>query len=323
MQFTQIPQHYSPLGDALLYTVKHTAAADIEVRVIDPSDSSVLAAKRFASVAEASFDIAPALRRGLRFEPRQGGTGFVDSAGRCATAQVKAFLSDDEAVVATSSSRVFLPGDSPASSPSLLTTMPRERLIPEGACDELTIFSEAAFAVTVTAVGPDSTSAQHYRSSNSGLQPFRLDTRDFPGAETITVDAGVCGQVVYTLVPAREEAVRLAWRSHVGSIEHYSFPVVRETTLRVDKTRGYGADGPVVTAWLSEQETHLVSAYESTSVLEALAGVIAAPEVWLIEEEGYTPVDITTDEATILRHGAMCCLEIAFRSTRKTSASWN
>ena len=79
----------------------------------------------------------------------------------------------------------------------------------------------------------------------------------------------------------------------------------------------------VVTAAKSDFRARLVSAYESRGVLEALAGIIDAPEVWIVKEEGYEPVDVTTDEATIHRHGTMSCLEIDIRSTRKNAITWN
>lgn len=323
MQFTQIPQQYAPLGQAARYIVKHDTETDIDIRIFDPADDTVLAARRFAAVSGAEFDIAPALRRALHFAPASNGTGFVTPAGRSVTAQVKAFETDDEEVSITSASRTFLPGDAAPSGASLRTTMPLERLIPEGSGDELTLFAESPCAVTVTATAADSVTAQRYQSTSRGLQPFRLDTRDFPEAETISVDAGECGTVVYTIVPAREEAVRLAWRSSAGSIEHYSFPIVRETALGVDKTRAEGPDGVVVAATKSVREMRLASAFERAEVLEALSGLIEAPEVWLVGEEGYLPVDVATDAVTIRQHGSMRCLEVTICSTRKKSGSWN
>lgn len=323
MYFINIPKLYTPLSDPAVYTVKHSEPANIDVSVLNGLDNSLLAAKRFAALAEVSFDIAPALRRTIRFEPVPGDTGFVSDDGRCPKAVVKAALTDDDASTISTAVRIFLPAGTRPTGPSLLTSMPLERIIPEGASDELSLFSDEVLAVTVTAVGPDSTVAQQYTSSKTALQIFRLNTDDFPGAETITVDAGACGQVVYTLVPAREQAVRLAWRSHAGSIEHYSFPVVRETSLHVDKTRIRTSEGSVTLAAETESQTLLVSAYERPAVAEALAEVIDAPEVWRVGEEEYAPVDIATDEAVIRRHGSLSCLEIAIRSTRKNRLSWN
>lgn len=323
MQFSLIPPENSPLGGAIRYEVRHNTAEDIDVQLLDATTGVTLAAKRFASVTSAGFDAAPALRRCLRYAPEAGATGFLSAADRHLKVTARALLTNHQDIAETADIRTFLPGARIPEGSEILTSMSLGRLIPEGACDELTLFSEEKCSLTVSAVSADSVTAENYASPNSGLQVFRLDTRDFPGAETILVDAGACGTVSYTVVPAREEAVRLAWRSREGSIEHYSFPIVESATHHTDKVRAEGADGVVVTAAKSDFRARLVSAYESRGVLEALAGIIDAPEVWIVKEEGYEPVDVTTDEATIHRHGTMSCLEIDIRSTRKNAITWN
>ena len=73
----------------------------------------------------------------------------------------------------------------------------------------------------------------------------------------------------------------------------------------------------------TDRETVLVSAYEGRQVLEALAELTSAPEVWIADGDSYTPVDIASDEAVVQRHGTLSCLEIAVRPKRKTRMSWN
>ncbi len=284
--------------------------------------SVLLGAKRFAAVTAAEFDIAPYLRRRVRFVPATGGTGFHPAAGRTVTVLVEAAATDGNAE-AVSPARTFRPGAETAEAPCLLTSMPLSRLIPEGACDELTLLTEGPCTVTVTALTGDTASAESYRAAEAGLQVFRLDLRDFPDAESLTVDAGACGTVVYTVIPARQEAVRLAWRSRAGSVEHYSFPVVQTTVVRSVRQQAYGPDGRTPATAETDRETVLVSAYEGREVLEALAELTAAPEVWIVRGDTYTPVDIATEEAVVQRHGTLSCLEIAVRPKRKTRTSWN
>ena len=320
MQFTQIPQQYAPLGGELRYAVSREVAGNIDIRIAGAADGALLGAKRFAAVAEASFDAAPYLRRQLRFVPVMGGTGFYPAEGRTVTAVVEAAGADGGAAVATTPARTFLPGAETPEGPRLRTSMPLTRLIPEGAGDELTLLTDGACTVTVTA---DTTTAESYRTADAGLHLFRLDTRDFQGAERITVDAGVCGTVVYSVTPALQGAVRLAWRSNAGSVEHYTFPVVRTTTVRAGRQEAEGREGRVVVASDMEREMLLASAYESQTVLEALAELTTAPEVWMAGEDGYTLVSVATDEAVVRRHGTLCCLEIAVRPNRKIRMSWN
>ncbi len=72
MQFTQIPNPYAPLGGPLTYAVEADATTDFDVRIIDNTLTELYGAKRFSNVTSAEFDIAPYLRRALRFTPVAG-----------------------------------------------------------------------------------------------------------------------------------------------------------------------------------------------------------------------------------------------------------
>lgn len=224
---------------------------------------------------------------------------------------------------AVSPLRTFLPCRATVTAPALLTAMPAERLISPGECDELTLFPAEACTVTVTAQAGATTTAESYRTTKGGPYLFRLDMRDFPEAEALTVDAGACGTVVYTVVPAVLGARRLAWRSSAGSIEHYTFPIEKSATVETAKKRAYGTDGHLAVTAGTERRTTLVSAYEPRATLEALAGILASPDVWLAGETGYTPVDVMTEQAVIHRHGAVACMEIEIRPRHKTGMPWN
>lgn len=329
MTFTQIPQHYAPLGGELRYTVTAAAAGTIDLRIIDAGTATLIGAKRLAGGASASFDAAPYLRRAVRFRPVTGSTGFHVAEGRSIAAVVEASITTpgeaDPATgqTVTSPERTFLACRSAVTAPALLTAMPATRLISPGESDELTLLSDQACVVTVTAQAGESTTAESYRTRSGGVLIFRLDTRDFPGAETLTVEAGECGTVVYTVVPVLSGGRRLAWRSSAGGIEHYTFPIEKSTTAESTKTRAYGAEGHLTAAACTEQRTTLISAYETRAALEALAEITASPDVWLAQGDAYTPVDVTTSTAVVHRHGAVSCLEIEIRPKREIRMPWN
>ena len=335
MTFTQIPQQYAPLGGELRYTVTTQEAATLDLHIVDAGSGKAVGAKRFAGATAASFDAAPCLRRAVRFVPTTGGTGFHATDGRTVMALVEAQTLSADTVPGkqiagtaaenplTSPLRTFLPRMTAITAPALLTTMPFTRLIACGECDELTLFSDEACTVIVTAQAGTTATARSYRTLTGGVLVFRLDTRDFPGAETLTVDAGACGTIAYTLVTAVPETRRLAWRSSAGSIEHYTFPVERSVTLETAKKRAYGSGGHLVAQAATERRSVLVSAYETREVVEALAEICASPDVWLAAEAGYEAVDTVTDKAVVHRHGAVSCLEIEIRDKRKTGALWN
>lgn len=410
------------------------AASDaVSIGTAPSAEGELLGAKRFVGIAEAAFDVAPYLRRAVRFAPSSGGTGFCDASNRTVAATVEAFvvtaaaktavvamtgaatttggrtatagaaarvaereamagvraLGVSEASVAGEASvtkadagiekvgaadsvqtvvapvRTFLPCAEAVAAPALLTVMPRERLMAHGEWDELTFLHEGPLTITVTAEGVASgvatartyamppradvwshggaeTSAMDkrrveaaegtvkegvvvstFRSGAGGLHLFRVNTRDFPGAERLTVDAGNCGKVVYTLLPTPEGARRVAWRTAAGSVEHYTFPVERLVAVKVRKARACGQEGAVATTVEMEHRLHLESACEGRDVLRALAGLIVSPQVWLVEGDCYTAVDVQTDKAEMPGPGMPGVIGIALRSARKTSLPWN
>lgn len=221
-------------------------------------------------------------------------------------------------LLTTAPQRTFLACETPVAAPALLTTMPLCRMIGPAECDELTLLTAGPIRVAVTARSPYSDTAEVHRIQSAGLHLFRVDLGDFPDAETLTVEAEACGTVCYTVVPPPEGACRLAWRSRAGSIEHYTFPVVLDTTVRVVRQRATSTGGAA--RW-KERTTTLRSAYEVREVLEPLSEILSAPQVWLLENGSYTAVEVASDQATVQRHGAMSCLEIVLRS--KTRAPWN
>lgn len=303
MLFTRIPQQYAPLGGELRYAVSQETAGNIDIRIVDAAAGS--AAGIGAAVSPGGAD-----RAGTR-GPVSDGSALLGA---------KRFAAVAEAAFAPA--RTFLPGDAPGT-PGLRTSMPLVRLIPEDACDELTLLTDGPCIVTVTAEAGDTATAESYRASEAGLHLFRLDMRDFPGAERVTVDAGTCGTVVYSVTPAVQGQVRLAWRSSAGSVEHYTFPIVRTTTVRTERREAEGPQGRVVAAAETDREIVLVSAYETRSMLEPLAELTATAAAWIVTEKRYISVDIATEEAVVQRRGTLSCLEIAIRPKRKKHAAWN
>lgn len=223
---------------------------------------------------------------------------------------------------ATAPARTFLPTAKPATAPTLLTTLPAVRLLPDGSSEELTLLTAGAQNVTVIARSGDTTTAASYSVPEAGLHLFRIDARDFPGAETLTVDAGACGTIDYTLVAPPCGGVRLAWRSSAGSVEHYTFPTETEAIVETAKGRVYGPEGYVPTGE-SERRRTLRSAFEVRPVLEALAELTCSPAVWLVTAAGYEPVDVVSESAVVHRHGTMCCMEITIRPVHKTPVPWS
>lgn len=324
MRFTQSPPPFAPLAGRLEYAVEHDTPATIDIRIIRATDGTLLGAKRFAATDHAEFDIAPYLRSTLRFSPTTGKTGLYSADDRTVTAIVEATAEDNsgEKSSATSEACTFLSCSTAIDTSAWLTTLPASRLIPAGAAEELTLLAGTPQTITVTARSPRQTTTRHYPIEEAGIHLFRLDTCDFPEAEMLIVDAETCGRIVYSVCRPPSDGVRIAWRSSAGSIEHYTFPIESSALFITEKQRAYGTDGHTALIRHERRRT-LRSALEIRAMLEALAEIAASPEVWLVENEEYTPVDVAAAQHTVYRHGALSAIEIEIRPKYKTLLPWN
>lgn len=321
--FTQIPDNNTPLGGAVVYAFACDEPQTVDLRVTEAESGTLLGVRRFVEVSAAECDIAPMLRRALRITPTTGGTGLVSAAGRQVAARVELCAEAAEEVLATAPDRIFPGCRTALTGPMILTTMPENRLIAPGEGDELLFFTAAAGTVTVTERSHDFLMVHRYPVSGAGLWLFRLDMRNFSTAESVTVDAGACGTVRYTVAAVPDGAVRLAWRSGEGSVEQCTFPTVRSVSVAAEKQRAVGPDGHAGAAAELERRELLVSAFEPAEVLEALGEVLASPDVWRVADGEYEGVDVLTEEAVVRRCGTMSTLELEIRPKRKNRMPWN
>lgn len=249
---------------------------------------------------------APETAAGIPAAPEASGTalsGFApasNAATSSATAPVRTFLA------------------APATAPALATILPRERLIAPDEAEELTLLTDGPCTVTVTARRGRTAAAKSYRSEEPGPHLFRLDLRDFPETETLSVDAGACGRIDYTVHPPYPEGCRLAWRSEAGSIEHYTFPVVQRIARQVEKHRIRRSDGISVRTTDDERRIVLRSALETRTMLAALSGLIRSESVWIVRGERYLPVDVVTPAVDIRRRNEPAVLELEIRLGTET-----
>lgn len=313
LTFKQQPEGHAAAGKRAEYRITSDRTETIDVRVTDAETEEILGTKRFAEVTEAVFDAAPIVRRHIRFAPKIYRTGFVNGKDRKRRVKVTAAPTGKPEEAIASEVCVYHGGDEAGELPSLLTTMPEHRLIAPGEWDELTLMSAQWPWMTVTATGPGYEKQHAYTTNRETLHPFRLDTTEFEGAEHIEVDSGEGVKVAYTVVPRPQGARRIAWRTHAGSLEHYTFPTELTTTAAAKKGRIYGTEGCRTVTAAAEKRMRLRSAYETREMLEALAEIVSSPEVWLVSREAYTPADVVTEEATIHRHGVLSSMEIEIR----------
>lgn len=321
MQFSILPKQYASVDGEILYTFDQDQPQTVDFRVIEQSSNRLLGAKRSTASGSVAFNIAPIVRNQISIVPRVSRTGFLSSgSNRTVTVRVEAVESDTGEVIDTADERSFLAGDLADTNPGIRTTMPRDRIIPADCVDEITLLTNSDCTITVTAQNADTTIAESYRAEGAGCHIFLVSPGDFPECGTITIDAGSFGEIRYTVVPASDEFARLAWLSHVGSVEQYSFPVVRSTLLRSSKQRSEGLEGHLVTAVDTSREMTFVSAFEREEVLEALAEILSSRNVWIFRFGGYVPLDVLSEESVIRQSGSLCTTEIVARP--KNNQQW-
>lgn len=279
-------------------------------------DGSRIGSKRFYNTPTGTLNIAPMVRKNIRFVPSSGMTGFCNSESRSASVQLAVGTTYSEV-------RTFVAAHDSVKPSRILTTMPSHRIIAYGESDEITCCIPGQHTVTVTS---DITAEALTYNAIGGeeLTLFRLNTRSFlPSVGTITVRIATAGQTVaeigYTVVPKCDEGCRIAWRSRAGSIEHYTFPVVKSVVQKIRKEQVLTDDaGYEDISIRDERTTTLASAFEPAAVIEALAEIAASPQVWKIDGDKYEEVDILTREQTIGRHGSLGCIEISLRPRQET-----
>lgn len=312
MQFTQIPSDYSPLHTPLLYSFSDSTPRTFDLALLDLNMEETVGAKRYIDTQSGAFDAAPYLRRRVSFHPQRGSTGFVDAWDRTVPAAV-------EIDGIRTPARNFLPCKTAAAAPALLTTVPWNRLIARGECEELTLLTDSPCTAAVDAFRNGETRTTSFTARHAGLILFRIDTADFPDADVLTLRFDRFSRIVYEITTPTTEGRRLAWRTLAGSLEHYTFPVVKEELLETERSGFLAPDGTRPGDVRTSHRYTLLSAYEPSRMLAALGEIPSSPQVWLVEEGRYTPVEVMTASSAIRRHGSLCNLELQLR----IPTAWN
>ena len=313
LNITTEPAGYAAAGGTAEYRIETDGPKTLDVKITDAETEELLGAKRYAEASEAQADAASIVQRHIRFAPEAGRTGFIAAKDRRRAVKAEAAAGTE---TATSGICIYHAGDGTAEAPALLTTLPLQRLIGPDECDEITLLTTNTPRMRVRATGPAGTTERNYTTPNTTLHVFRLAAADFPEAERIELATDEGLTVSYTVLAPPKGSRRVAWRTRAGSLEHYTFPTETETTVKTTKKRIRTPEGPATLTTESERRLRLRSAYETREMLEALAEIMEAPQVWLAEEAGYTPVVAATDEATVHRHGVMSLLELEIAMQR-------
>ncbi|MFR9620686.1 MAG: hypothetical protein SNH63_05635 [Rikenellaceae bacterium] len=289
--FTQTPENYqSFLGD-LVYRFETEYTTDIIMDIRDFESGETLGVKKFYSSPDLYLNIAPIINTLVECSTPSATTGFVDPLTQgCVTIEVEAFDSEYDSLH-TTLPLTFTLSRNTETTPALLTTLAQQRLIASGERDLLTLLGETNAPITAIVKRYSESAEEYYTllasntytssTNESGLAAFALAVDESETCDKIEVSIVQSGEEVaaisYFLVENPTSAMRLAWVSSRGAIEHYTFAEVKARAVKS----------------ACDQIT-LLSAYEAYDTRWAIAEVISASQVWLFVDGQYREVEVVS-----------------------------
>ena len=317
MQFTIQPSDFAPVDEGLLYCFDagENEPKDVQIAVIDADSETVVGRKNLRHVKSGSIDIAPYVRRFDDTVPiRTKGSAMVEAPSGRYVVEADGVRSQ---VLTVAGNRIRI------GAKTSLTTMTRQRKIALGERDEVRLFGVqgSTFDVTIRTSGGDEIHPSH--TTASGAVVLCVDTSDFAlGSRTAEVvmecDGREIPSLCYTIVGRYGADLRLAWLSTAGTVERYTFPVVRSMThnavrRRIETENGIGR----TVACTTEQMLRLVSAYEPRAVAEAIAEIVASPQVWIEGRVVDSEVEVLSSSTTLYEFGRPDSVEVDLRVGRE------
>lgn len=317
MKITRQPDNFTPLseGHVIAFDTESATPVDVEVNVLDMRSFQTITRMRLCGVTSGEIDVAPYIGRLLEAVPCSDcGTSLNVAPYVCYTVVFNGVRTDK---IYACMNRVA------PTLPSWLSTMPQHRRLLYGEHDEVMLFGPKLALFEATAVADTGDDVSLTLAGESGAAMFCLDTLDFPETvRSIELSLKCNGTglltIFYTVERDRGTGVRLVWTSSAGTIERYTFPIVRNTVQSVVRESVADADGmPVTVGCTTEQTLRLVSDYERRSMAGAIAEVAQSPKVWRECGNVLSRVEVTTASTTLYEFGRPDCVEVDIRTRRK------
>ncbi len=278
----------------LNFEYSDSSATDILIEVSDYYTNEDYGVKKFYSTDSAQINIAPMIFDYLLPEPMRYTTlsaGFPSKG----FPRIKVSVGDVQCEV-----RYFTYAKSEMEAPALLTSLPKNRLLYAGECDQLSVLCPVGTYLAYELVGTAreaggvelnlSGSAIYTGGAGNIYINADLYCQDYSSL-TLSIYAGteLIDQVAYTLECEQSNGYRVAWISSYGSIEYYTFPFVDDLTQL--------SSGAVTKT--------LRSAYGTAGEVEALSEIITSPKVWHATSDDFTLIEVLSDELVLRQAGEL------------------
>jgi len=292
---------------------------NVDVRLIDAVTGGTIATRRFFHCKSGQWNIAPTVQRTLDYRP--AATKEAIAIERCddrfKTVKLK---------IGTEVSTELVIMDSSNVGADFLSAMPTLRLVAGNGYDEVTVMPAVRCVKVI--LSTEETSEEWRQDLPDRYIPLvlRLDFGKMGRigrAECQMFDntGKMVGNLFFIPVAAPEQALNVAWRSALGSVEHYAFPVCR----REEEAHGERTEEERRALKRARRRWRAVvtSAYEPVNVRRALAELGAARQSWIIDRRGeYHPVEVAAGEHLLVKQGDLKALEFTLEASGEEVPAW-
>ncbi len=298
--FTAYPTTGASLWEPLIYTYETGDKSDIEVSVHNCTEDSEAWVKRLYNTQNATFNLAPMYRLSAMPSPYMRENQIYEAEG--GFVKLKASCSGE-----STPESIFTLAKSVINCGDLITTLPLSRLISPGERDTIRLFTnpnDKVQAILETAnEGEGSYFQMHeYSKKHDGLidvvieAPSEISTIGEELTLTIYTESSGMHCLQYFIARSYQtgESMRLAWLSSAGSIEHHTFPIIKDIEHHRDGSNSYT----------------VVSAYAGEAYIAAIAEIVSSPMVWRLDNLEYKQIEVESDIAPIKNIGSLCYLEL-------------
>ncbi|MFI3331896.1 MAG: hypothetical protein SNI51_00185 [Rikenellaceae bacterium] len=291
--FINIPNNYSSMWGELIYEYNSTDDTDLVVEIQDDTTDETTGVKKFYSTSSLKLNVAPLLFESMLPEPQPLVTGI--STPERGFPKISIIIDSESSL-----SRRFTYAKEEVEPPLMLSTMPNDRLLAVSECDSISILLPEDGVLTATLEGytiegeGSLESISTWVDSSGGAKIVTINGDDYSDSYeslklSLYCDNTLFEQVNYTLSADEANGYRMAWISSMGSIEHYTFPVVEEVVQ-------LSSGGTTRT---------LRSAYGTAQELEALSEILFTTTLWRVNATTYTPIELLTTELPLRQDGAL------------------
>ena len=324
MKFISIPEAHSSFRTPLLYAFDTEAEAhDVEAQIIDADTNEVIGRKKLYGVTTGEIDISPYLCRRVRQQlpASVDGCGEVDC-----SMQVRVKVVVDGV---TSPVRRYIAAQVDLSQPyqALMTQIPQRTM----ACDEFDIISwfahpEIVVEVVVESFG-NGTETITIRPDGVGQQAVAITALDFENIPdslraTVMVDGVATTVIDYEIKPNLHGARRVAWLNEHLAPELYTFPLRKGVLVKATRKLMETVWGREAATLECANELKLISAYEPQAQIKALAAILSAERLWLIEGGVPQRVELVIDRVLCAPCGEMGMVEVDIRAAEEGVRLW-